>query len=134
MPLIPFEDPKKELAFQGVFRLSVDGTLTFIEDVVKAANGIAFSPDQKTLYLTDVDPDRLAWLAYDVRREGAVANGRVFFDAMRWKGKWRGAPNGIKVDREGNLYGAGPEGVYVFAPDGTHIGTIFTGVPTGNLA
>jgi hypothetical protein len=62
-----FEDPMKELPFQGVYRLSPDGRLTLLAKDVKAPNGIAFSPDEKTLYITDVDPERPAWLAYDVK-------------------------------------------------------------------
>jgi gluconolactonase len=129
-----FDDPHKELGFSGVYRLTPDGKLHLLEDGIKAPNGIAFSPDEKTLYLTDVDPQRMAWLAYDVADDGSIRRGRVFFSAMRWKEKRAGAPDGIKVDTDGNLYGAGPEGLYIFAPDGTHLGTVFTGVPTGNLA
>jgi gluconolactonase len=129
-----FDDPGKELGFSGVYRLTPEGKLDLLENRLKAPNGIAFSPDEKTLYLTDVDPQRMAWLAYDVEDDGSIRDGRVFFSAMRWKDQRAGAPDGIKVDSDGNLYGAGPEGVYIFAPDGTHLGTVFTGVPTGNLA
>ena len=129
-----FDDPDKELGFNGVYRLTPEGKLHLLEDGIKAPNGIAFSPDEKTLYLTDVDPERMAWLAYDVADDGSIQRGRVFFSAMPWKDKRAGAPDGIKVDSDGNLYGAGPEGLYIFAADGTHLGTVFTGVPTGNLA
>ena len=129
-----FDDPAKELPFQGVYRLAPDGTLTLLEDGIKAPNGIAFSPDERTLYLTDSAPERPAWLTYDVAADGTIENGRVLFDAKPFTAGRKGAPDGIKVDEAGNLYGAGPEGVYVFAPDGTHLGTVFTGVPTGNLA
>jgi gluconolactonase len=129
-----FEDPGKELDFSGVYRLSPDGELTLLLSSIKAPNGIAFSPDEKTLYLTDVDPERSAWLAYPVLDNGTLGPGKVFRDASIWRKTRAGGPDGIKVDIHGNLYGAGPEAVYVFAPDGTHIGSIFTGVPTGNLA
>lgn len=129
-----FDDPGKELPFQGVYRLAPDGELTLLTGEIGAPNGIAFSPDEKTLYLTDVDPRRSAWLAYDVLPDGGIASGRVLFDATAVSHRGRGAPDGIKVDREGNLFGAGPGGVYVLAPDGTHLGTIVTGVATGNLA
>ncbi len=129
-----FEDPGKELDFSGVYRLSPDGELTLLLSDIKAPNGIAFSPDEKTLYLTDVDPERPAWLAYPVLDNGTLGPGKVFRDASIWRKTRAGGPDGIKVDMHGNVYGAGPEAVYVFAPDGTHIGSIFTGVPTGNLA
>lgn len=129
-----FDDPGKDLPFQGVYRLAPDGELTLLTGEIRAPNGIAFSPDEKTLYLTDVDPRRSAWLAYDVQPDGGIASGRVLFDATAVSHRGSGAPDGIKVDREGNLFGAGPGGVYVLAPDGTHLGTIVTGVATGNLA
>jgi gluconolactonase len=129
-----FLDPGRELPFQGVYRLRPDGELTLLTKDIKAPNGIAFSPDEKTLYLTNVDPARSAWLAYDVLPDGTLAKGRVLFDATAVSHKGKGAPDGIKVDREGNLFGAGPGGVYIFAPDGTHVGTLVTGVATGNLA
>jgi gluconolactonase len=129
-----FDDPEKELDFSGVYRLSPDGDLVLFLSEIKAPNGIAFSPDEKTLYLTDVDPERFAWLSFPVLENGALGRGRVFHDAAKWRKIRSGGPDGIKVDVHGNLYGAGPEAVYIFAPDGTHLGSIFTGVPTGNLA
>jgi len=128
-----FEDPEKELDLNGVYRLTPEGDLELLEGGIAAPNGIAFSPDEKRLYLTDVDPERMAWLVYEVAADGTLGDGRIFASAMAWKGERAGAPDGIEVDGEGNLYGAGPEGIYLFAPDGTHLGTLFTGVPTGNL-
>ncbi|MEW6248265.1 MAG: SMP-30/gluconolactonase/LRE family protein [Nitrospirota bacterium] len=129
-----FDDPRKETPFQGVYRLSRDGTLTLLIKDIKAPNGIAFSPDEKTLYVTDVDPKRAAWLAYDVKADGTVTNGRVFFDATRWRKDPFFGPDGLKIDQAGNLFGARPGGVSVFAPDGTHLGSIETGTPVSNLA
>lgn len=129
-----FDDPRKELDFQGVYRLSPNGALTLLTKEIKAPNGIAFSPDEKTLYITDVDPNRPAWLAYDVREDGTIANGRVFFDATPWKKPNYGGPDGLKVDRNGNLFAARPGGINVFTPDGTHLGSIETGVATSNVA
>jgi gluconolactonase len=129
-----FDDPHRELDFCGVYRLSTNGTLTLLTKDIKAPNGIAFSPSEKTLYITDVDPNRSAWLAYDVTDEGTITNGRVFFDATAWTKTKQGAPDGLKVDKDGNLFAAGPGGLYVFAPDGTHLGNIELGVPTANCA
>lgn len=79
-----FDDSSKA-PVQGVHRLSKDGTMTLLVNDIKASNGIAFSPDEKTLYVSDVDPKRAAWLAYDVKPDGTVTDGRVFFDATRWR-------------------------------------------------
>jgi gluconolactonase len=129
-----FNDPGKELSFQGVYRLSPDGTLTLLIQDLRAPNGIAFSPDEQTLYVTDVDPQRAAWWAYDVKVDGTVTNGRIFFDATRWRKDPYFGPDGLKVDRTGNVFGARPGGISVFAPDGTHLGSIETGGPVSNLA
>jgi len=129
-----FNDLRKELPFQGVYRLSTDGRVTLLIKDIKAPNGIAFSPDEKTLYVSDVDPKRAAWLAYDVKADGTVTNGRVFFDATRWRRDPFFGPDGMKIDRYGNLFGARPGGISVFAPDGTHLGSIESGAPTSNMA
>lgn len=129
-----FDDPDKDLPFQGVYRLSKEGTLTLLIKDLKAPNGIAFSPDETTLYVTDVDPERAAWLIYDVQDDGTVANGRVLFDATRWRKNPFFGPDGLKVDKDGNVFGTRPGGISIFAPDGTHLGSIETGTATSNLA
>ena len=129
-----FDDPAKELDFQGVYRLSASGALTLLITDIRAPNGIAFSPDEKTLYVTDVDPDRPAWLAYDVKQDGTLANGRVFYDATLWRKPNYGGPDGLKVDREGNMFAARPGGINVFAPDATLLGSIEIGGPASNAA
>lgn len=129
-----FDDPQKELPFQGVYRLSKDGKLTLLIKDLKAPNGIAFSPDEKKLYITDVDFNHSAWRVYDVKADGTVGNGRVFADASRWKKAPFFGPDGLKVDKEGNVFGARPGGVSIFAPDGTHLGSIELGGPTSNVA
>lgn len=128
-----FDDSSKA-PVQGVYRLSKDGELTLLIPDIKAPNGIAFSPDEKTLYVSDVNPKRAAWLAYDVKPDGEVMNGRVFFDATRWRKDPFFGPDGFKVDRQGNIFGARPGGLSVIAPDGTLLGTIETGQPTSNVA
>jgi gluconolactonase len=129
-----FKDPRKELPFQGVYRLSRDRKLTLLIKDLKTPNGIAFSPDEKILYVTDVNPKRTAWLAYDVSEDGNVANGRIFADASQWRREPSSGPDGLKVDHAGNVFGTRPGGISVFAPDGTRLGSIETGGPTSNLA
>jgi gluconolactonase len=127
-----FDDPQRELPFCGVYRLSKDGKVTLLTKDLKAPNGIAFSPDEKRLYVSDSAQG--LWMVYEVKADGTLASGRVFFDAKPWTQTRKGAPDGLKVDKHGNLFASGPEGIYVFAPDGTHLGTIETGVPTANCA
>ena len=127
-----FDDPQRELPFCGVYRLSKDGKVTLLTRDLKAPNGIAFSPDEKRLYLSDSAQG--LWMVYDVKADGTLGTGRVFVDGKKWTSARKGAPDGMKVDKYGNVFASGPEGIYVFAPDGTHLGTIETGVPTANCA
>jgi gluconolactonase len=128
-----FDDPRKA-PVQGVYRIGKDGIVSLLIEDIKAPNGIAFSPDERVLYVSDVDSNRAAWLAYDVRPDGTVANGRVLFDARRWRRDPFFGPDGFKVDGHGNIFGARPGGVSVIAADGTLLGTIETGQPTSNVA
>lgn len=129
-----FLDSGREMDFCGVFRLSAQGDLTLLVHDIEAPNGIAFSPDERTLYLTDVGSHRPGWLAYDVLEDGTLANGRLFADAAPFMKTAPGGPDGMKVDRQGNLFASGPGGLFIFAPDGTHLGTIHTGKATSNCA
>lgn len=129
-----FDDPARELPFSGVYRLSAGGTLTLLTRELRAPNGIAFSPSERTLYVSNADPTRAVWMAYDVRADGQLGGGRVFFDATAWTRTKKGAPDGMKVDRGGHLFAAGPGGVHVFAPDGAHLGSIELDVPVSNVA
>ena len=123
-----------ELGFCGVYRLSTDARLTLLTDQMTRPNGIAFSPDEKTLYVAQSDPKQAIWRAFDVTDDGRVTGGRVFHDATPWVKKLKGLPDGMKVDRSGNLFATGPGGVNVFAPDGTLLGRINPGEATANCA
>jgi gluconolactonase len=125
-----FDDPNKELDFQGVYRLSADGTLTLLTKELKAPNGIAFSPDEKTLYVSD--SGNRVWMAFDVQNDGTIANGRILLDARKLGEDKPGVPDGLKVDNKGNLFGGAPGGLYVIAPDGTLLGKLDLGAATGN--
>jgi gluconolactonase len=130
-----WEDPAKELPYQGVYRRAPDGTLMLLTKELNAPNGLAFSPDEQTLYVAQSDPARAIWMAYPVMPDGAIGQGRVIADATAdVKANKPGLPDGMKVDRQGNLWATGPGGVWIMKPDGTHLGTIDTGVPTANLA
>jgi gluconolactonase len=115
------DDPSKELPFNGVFKLR-DGRLDVIVKDLARPNGIALSPDEKTLYVSNSDEKRCIWMRYDLAADGDVSNGRVFFDATA--GKAAGVPDGMKIDVLGNIWATGPSAVMVFSPDGRHLGTI----------
>jgi gluconolactonase len=129
-----YEDTRKELPFQGVYRFSRDGKLKLLTKDIKAPNGLAFSPDEKRLYISNADRSQAVWTVFDVQPDGAIGNGRVLFDATAFTKSKPGNPDGMKVDHEGNLFAAGPGGLYVLAPNGRHLGTIDLNAPTGNVA
>jgi gluconolactonase len=116
-----FDDPRKELAFSGVFCL-INGELKLVSAELAGPNGLAFSPDEKHLYVGNWDPKRKVVMRYEVRSDGSLAHGRVFFDMTAAPGE--DAIDGIKVDRLGNLYVSGPGGLWILSPAGTHLGTI----------
>jgi gluconolactonase len=123
------DDPKKQLPFEGVYRWS-NGKLQLLYKDFKAPNGIAFSPDEKFLYVDD-SASRTYW-RFDVKPDGAIANGKLFFDMN--SSKEMGVPDGMKIDRQGNIYGVGPGGVWVLSPEGKHLGTIKAPEDPANLA
>lgn len=129
-----FDDPARELRHQGVYRLAADGRLALLTDELSAPNGIAFSPDERILYVSNADARRLVWMAYPVEADGTLGHGQVFFDGTRAFTGRRGTADGMKVDEGGNLFAVGPGGVYVFAPDATLLGWIDVGGNVGNVA
>lgn len=95
-----FQDPRKELPFQGVYRLSRNGKLTLLTKDIKAPNGIAFAPDEKKLYISNADVDNAIWMVYDVKTDGTIANGQTLFNATAWTKNKPGVPDGMKVHEE----------------------------------
>jgi gluconolactonase len=126
-----YDDPRKELPYTGVFRLK-DGSLTLLTTDLKGPNGIAFSPDERYLYVANWDEQRKIVMRYEVTSDGTVENGRVFFDMTSAPGDE--ALDGVKVDRAGNLFVSGPGGVWVLSPDGLHLGTITGPELAANMA
>lgn len=129
-----FDDPAKELDFSGVYRLSAPGELTLLTRELEGPNGIALSPDEKTLYVANNSPTRPLWMAYELRADGTLGPGRVLFDAKPFTATRRGFPDGLKVAPSGHLFAAGPEGIYVLTSEGEHLGTLFFGALTSNCA
>ena len=119
---------KQEIPFQGVYRLK-SGKVTLLTKDLTQPNGLAFSPDGKKFYVDDSEQRNIR--AYDVDANGSLKNGRIFGEEPGGKGD--GVPDGIKVDRKGNLFVTGPKGIWVWSPDGTHLGTIAMPEQPANL-
>jgi gluconolactonase len=117
------DDPTKDLPFNGVYRFA-DGVLHLLVADMTRPNGLAFSPDEKVLYVANSDPARRLWMRYEVGADGALRNGEVFADVTAHPDE--GLPDGFKIDVHGNMFTTGPGGVWVFTPDGRHLGTIKT--------
>jgi gluconolactonase len=115
------KDPAKELAFNGVFRWK-DGKLEALYKEMTRPNGIAFSPDEKYLYVANSDGKQKVWMRFDVAKDGTLAGAKVFVDSTSDPAP--GGPDGMKVDQKGNLWATGPGGIWVISPDGRHLGTI----------
>ncbi len=134
---IYFTDPpyginskQEELGFYGVYRLAPDGTLSvLVRDFVRP-NGIAFSPDEKKLYVNDSEKGHIR--VFDVKPDGTLESGQVFAE-LKDPGK-KGVPDGMKVDEEGNVYSTGPGGVWVFSSSGKELGKIEVPEVATNLA
>ena len=134
-------DPKKELQLNGVYRIprarqqkpgtepARDQLQLVIKDLPRP-NGICFSPDEKYLYIAD--SGKKIWMRYRVQPDGSVTDGALFLDASHDGAP--GGPDGIRVDKKGNLYGAGPGGVWIISPEGKHLGTIKVPEAVSNVA
>ncbi len=126
-----FEDPRKELPFSGVFRAK-DGEVTLLTDELSGPNGIAFSPDERYLYVGNWDLRKKVVMRYPVKPDGTLAQGEVFYDMTGAPGE--DAIDGVKVDQSGNVYVCGPGGVWILSPAGKHLGTIKAPEDAHNLA
>ncbi|HWE01825.1 MAG TPA: SMP-30/gluconolactonase/LRE family protein [Tepidisphaeraceae bacterium] len=138
-------DRNKEMDMNGIYMIRSGGEMVRLNSgqivyadgktaPLKYPNGVALSPDEKTLYICVSDPDHPVYLKYDVQPDGNIANGKVFFDTAEFFAKkLPGLPDGIKVDVHGDVWATGPGGVFIFSSAGKHLGTIVTGDRTSNI-
>jgi gluconolactonase len=126
-----FEDARKELPHSGVYRLA-DGRVQLLTRELTGPNGLAFSPDEQYLYVANWDTAKKVLMRYRVRADGSLDEGRVFFDMTSAPGEE--ALDGVKVDREGNVFVSGPGGVWILSPEGQHLGTIRAPELAANMA
>lgn len=118
-----------ELAFRGVYCVATDGRLSLLADDFGQPNGLCFSADERRLFVNDTERAQIR--VFDVTSDGTLANGREW---ARTVGDGEGAPDGMKIDVESNLYCCGPGGIHVFAPDATCLGVIRVPEYTANFA
>jgi gluconolactonase len=135
------QDPTKELKFAGVYRVlgaeakkpgspPDHSKLQLLVKDLPRPNGIAFSPDEKYLYVDNSEPKKI-WMRYTVKADGTLTDGKLLYDDT---GDPRpGNPDGMKVDQKGNIYSAGPGGVWIFSPEGKHLGTLDIPERVGNV-
>lgn len=133
------DDPEKEIPFNGVFRWE-KGELTLIDSTLSWPNGIALSPDERYLYVANMEIIQekgeesydVSWIRYTLGERGEVEDRRIFYRATDTT--LPGGPDGMKVDKEGNLFVTGPGGILVLDSAGTHLGTMSLPIPATNLA
>jgi gluconolactonase len=135
-------DPEKELKVNGVYRIAhalehkpgappANADLQLVVSDLARPNGIAFSPDEKYLYVNNSEPKKI-WMRYRVKQDGTLTEPKLLYDATA--DPRVGGPDGMKVDMDGNIYSAGPGGVWIFSPEGKPLGTIVMPERTANVA
>ncbi|MBA4058089.1 MAG: gluconolactonase [Marivirga sp.] len=127
------EDSTKEIPFQGVYKAS-NGSVTLLTDSVTRPNGIAFFPGEKKLIVANSDPAKAVWYTFDLTENDSLTNARIFYDATENTKTEKGLPDGLKVDKQGNVFASGPGGVWVFDKDGKLLGKIKLPEATSNCA
>lgn len=141
LPTQKDDDPEKQLKVNGVYRIPhalqqkagdapARAELQLLATDLTRPNGIAFSPDEKYLYVNNSEPKKI-WMRYRVKPDGTLTDAKLLYDAT--SDKRPGSPDGMKVDKEGNIYSTGPGGVWIFSPEGKPMGTILFGEKTANL-
>jgi gluconolactonase len=126
------EDSTKEIPFQGVYRVS-GSQIELLTDSITRPNGIALFPGEKTLIVANSDPAKAVWYAFDLSENDSISSGRVFYDATQNTNE-KGLPDGLKIDKEGNVFATGPGGVWIFSKDGKLLGKIKIPEATSNCA
>ncbi|MBX2963822.1 MAG: SMP-30/gluconolactonase/LRE family protein [Cyclobacteriaceae bacterium] len=126
-------DPKKELSFNGVYKMNKSGAITLLLDSIDQPNGIGIMPDGKTLLVSNSDGRKKRWYTYELNSDGTIKNGKIFYDASSEKAP--GLCDGFKIDKDGNVFATGPGGVWIFNKGGKLIGKIkMDGVTVSNCA
>ena len=116
-------DTKKEISFNGVYKVKANGEVILLVDSITRPNGIAFTPDEKKLIIACSDPARPNWYIYEVNGD-SLTNGKIFYSAAEEGKTMRGLPDGFKIDKNGNIFASGPGGIYIFNSEAKKLGMI----------
>jgi len=127
------DDPKKEIPFQGVFKVQKDGKVVLMTDSLTRPNGLAFLPGEKTMIVANSDPARPNWYAFDMDDKGQFTNARIFYSTVGYKAE-KGLPDGFKIDKNGNVFATGPGGLWIFNSAGKLLGRMKFDESTSNVA
>lgn len=126
-------DPDKEIPHNGVYKVSADGKVTLLVDSLTKPNGIALTPDEKTLIVANSDPQKAIWYAFDINENDSLTNARIFYDATSMvNDDNKGLPDGFKIDKDGNVFASGPGGIWIFDKSGKMLGKVRLPNPTAN--
>ena len=126
-------DPKKELSFNGVYKVKTNGEVILLVDSIPRPNGIAFLPGEQQLIIASSDDKNPNWYIYDVQNDSLV-NGRLFYNNIAASKGQTGSPDGLKVDKKGNVFATGPGGIWIFTKEGKVLGKLKLDHPTSNCA
>lgn len=127
------KDPKKEIPFNGVYKVKKDGEVILLVDSITRPNGLAFLPGEKKLIVACSDPQKPNWYIFDVNAD-SLSNGKIFYSAAGYEKNLNGLPDGLKIDRKGNVYASGPGGIYFFNSEGKKLGMLRLDNATSNCA
>jgi len=127
-------DPKKEIAFQGVFKIKRSGEVVSVTDTLTRPNGIAFFPGEKIFLVANSDGKKPNWYAFDIDVDGDVSNGRIFYSAAGYDRSWKGGMDGLKIDKNGNVFATGPGGLWIFNNSGKLLGKLRLAEAASNCA
>lgn len=128
------DDPKKEIPFQGVYKVKANGEVVLVTDTLTRPNGIAFLPGEKTLIIANSDPAKPNWYAFDAGDNDTWTNPRIFYSAAGYDKSLKGLPDGMKIDKSGNVFATGPGGLWIFNSAGKLLGKLKLPDATSNCA
>jgi gluconolactonase len=128
------EDSSKEIPFQGVYQYTSNRKTLVLIDSLTYPNGLAFSPDNKKLYIANSDPEKAIWYEYSLNPFMQIVSGKILYDATSYAKTEKGLPDGMKVDALGNIFATGPGGIWIFSGTGELLGKIKVEEATSNCA